>query len=119
MLLAACALVFAAECRAETRIIAVKVTLVEKAAPKVDVYSDVKSEDKRGLSVDDAAGILKDAEGWESKVVVGIEAHGIPLQDYMPLLTAVSKNGWLELAFVEGRPPSFLFDNLKKRIRQK
>jgi hypothetical protein len=114
----ACFLLLADNCLAELRIIAVQVVNVEKAKPKVAIYSDVKAENKRDLSIDEAAKILKNAEGWQSSVIVGIQAHDVPLAEYLPLLKAVAENSWLDLAFVEGRKPNFLFDNLKKRMTQ-
>ncbi len=59
LLIVACFVLLGSESRAELRIIAVKVTKVEKARPKVAIYSDVKTEDQRGLSIDEAAKILK------------------------------------------------------------
>jgi hypothetical protein len=66
----------------------------------------------------EAAKILKSAEGWGSAVIVGIQARDVPLADYLPLLEAISKNHWLDLAFVEGRLPDFINDNLKKQMER-
>jgi hypothetical protein len=49
-------------------------------------------------------------------VVVGIVAHGVSLQDYLPLLKAIAENSWLDLSFVEGRDPNFINENIKKLI---
>ncbi len=118
LLIVACFVLLGSESRAELRIIAVKVTKVEKARPKVAIYSDVKTEDQRGLSIDEAAKILKAAEGWGSKVVVGVQAHEVPLSDYLPLLESVSQNPWLDLAFVEGRKPTLVNDNIQKWLER-
>ena len=113
-----CLLLFAGESCAELRIIAVKVVRVEKAKPKVTIYSEVKGESKRDLSIDEAVKILADAEGWGSTVIIGIQAHDVPLADYLPLLKAISENVWLDLAFVEGRRPNFVNDNIKKWLER-
>ena len=117
MLTVACFLIVSAESsHAETRIIGVKVTKAKDSRPRVAIYSDVKSENKPDLTIDQAANTLQDAKGWGSRVIVGIEAHDVPLNDYLPLLKAVSENGSLGLAYVEGRKPGFIHENIKKWI---
>ncbi len=118
LIAAACLLILAAESRAETRIIAVRVTRSEQAKPRVAISSDEKHENRRDLTIEAAAAILKAAEGWGSKVYVGIEAHDVPLQDCLPLLKAVAENVWLDLAFVEGSKPTYIHDNIRKRIER-
>jgi hypothetical protein len=102
--------------RAELRIIGVRVTREVNSKVHVSITSDVEKEKKRDITVEQAAGILRDAKGSGSSVVVGLVAHGVPLQDYLPLLKAISENAWLDLSFVEGRKPNFINDNIKKGI---
>lgn len=66
--------------------------------------------------MDEAAKVLQQAKGWGSAVEVGIVAHRIPLQDYLPLLKSISENPWLRLSFVEGRPLDSMTANIKKSI---
>ena len=72
-----------------------------------------------GEMIKTAARILKEAQGWGSSVIVGVVAHGVPLSEYLPLLESVSRNGWTELAFVEGRKPGFIDDNIRRLVRQR
>jgi hypothetical protein len=111
-------LVLPSACFAELRLIGVRVETVSDTPVKVrvSIYSDVAKENKRNLTLDEAAAILREAEGWGSSVLVGIVANDVPLQSYLPLLTEISKNGWLELTFVEGDKPSFLHDNLRRMM---
>lgn len=106
-----------AACRAETRIIGVLVTRAQNKT-QVSVFSDVAKENVRHVTVPAAAKVLKGAEGWGSSVIVGVQAHAVPLGEYLPVLDALSKNAWTELAFVEGRPPSFLDTNIRRKIAE-
>ncbi len=103
---------------AELRIIGVRVTRDADSKVQVAISSDVAKEQKKNISVEQAAIVLRDAKGAGSSVMVGIVAHRIPLQDYLPLMKAISENMILELAFVEGAKPTFINENIKKSIEQ-
>ena len=103
---------------AELRIIGVQVTKAQNSEARVSIASDEAKEKKKDITVAEAVKILRDAKGWDSSVMVGIEAHAIPLQDYLPLLRAISENPWLDLSFVEGCKPDFINKNIKKSIKQ-
>lgn len=103
---------------AELRTIGVLVTRDANSKVHVTISSDVTKEQKKDITVEQAANLLRDAQGWGSSVMVGLVAHGVPLQEYLPLLKAVSENGILDLAFVEGAKPTFIDDNIKKSIEQ-
>jgi hypothetical protein len=111
LIFAALLLAFAlAPVHAESRIVGVKVTWSPNpqsgvfeggARIRVSIFSEVKGENQRSISVEDAAKILRRAEGWGSMVEVGIVTNA-QLADYLPILQAISQNGWLNLAFVDG-----------------
>jgi hypothetical protein len=103
---------------AETRIIGVQIQKATNGVMQLAISSDVKEEDRANLTMDQAITILQNAKGWGSTVLVGVEAHGLRLSEYLPLLKTISESAWLELTFVEGRKPDFIFDNIKKRIEQ-
>jgi hypothetical protein len=109
-------LLFSTPSHAELRIIGVRVTKNADFKPRVSIHSDVDKEDKRDLKVEDASKIMREAQGWGSSVMVGVVAHDVPVREYLPLLSAISENAWLDLAFVEGEKPNFIFDNIKKKI---
>ncbi|MFM7180997.1 MAG: hypothetical protein ACKO2G_05990 [Verrucomicrobiales bacterium] len=109
---------WASAAQAELRVIGVLVTRDANSKVHVSIASDVAKEKKKDIGVDEAAGILRDAQGWGSSVAVGIVVHEVPLQDYLPLLKAISESKWLELAFIEGQKPDFINDNIKKSIEQ-
>ena len=111
-------LLWGISCLAETRIIGVQVQKATNATIQVAISSDVKEENRVNLTVKQAQVILQNAKGWGSSVLVGVEAHGVSLGEYLPLLKAISESMWLELVFVEGRKPDFIRDNIKKRIEQ-
>jgi hypothetical protein len=106
------------QCYAESRILGVRVVKEANSKVRVSIYSDVKQEDQRNLTVEDAAALLRKVNGGESSVFVGIEAHRVPLADYMPLVKAISENFWLDLTFIEGRKPDFIFDNIKQSMKK-
>ena len=68
---------------------------------RVSIFSEVKEENKRDISVEEAAKILAKAEGWGSMVRVGIVTEA-RLVDYLPIVEAIAKNGWLDLDFIDG-----------------
>ena len=111
VLLLACA-------NAELGTIGVRVTRDADSKVHVAISTDFPKAQRKDITVEQAAVVLRDSKGGGSSVLVGIVAHGIPLQDYLPLLKAVSENPILELAFVEGTRPTFVNDNIKKRIEQ-
>ena len=102
--------------QAELRIIGVQVTRDAESKVHLSISSDVAKEQKKGVTIEQAVIILREAEGWGSSVMVGIVAHRVPLKDYLPLLKAISENPILELAFVEGAKPTFINENIKKSI---
>lgn len=101
---------------AESRTIGVRVTRDAESKVQVAITSDVEKEKKQDITVEQAAAVLRDAQGWGSSVWVGIVAHGVPLQDYLPLLKAIADNVWLDLVFVDGQKPDFIADNIRKNI---
>lgn len=109
---------FPATSSAELRIIGVRVTKDSRSQTRVSIYSDVAKENKVNVAVEEAATILRDAKGWGSSVKVGIVADNVMLGEYLPLLTAISQNLMLELAYVEGQKPTFIHDNIRNRIKE-
>jgi hypothetical protein len=109
-------LVFPATSQAELRVIGVLVTKDKQSTTRVSIYSDVKEEIKSNVSVKDAIPVLRDAKGWGSSVKVGLVVRDVQPADYLPLITEISKNSELELAFLEGEKPDFIHDNIRKLI---
>ena len=103
---------------AEIRIIGVRVTRDAESKVYVSISSEVDTENKKDITVKQASDILRDAKGRGSSVMLGIVAHDVPLQDYLPLLKVISENAWLNLAFIEGQKPDPINDNIKKSIEQ-
>jgi hypothetical protein len=102
--------------QAETRTIGVRVTRDADSKAHVSITSDVEKEKKKDISVEQAAAVLQEAQGWGSSVWVGIVAHGVPLRDYLLLLKAIADNVWLELVFIDGQKPAFIGENIRKNI---
>lgn len=100
---------------AEVRSIGVRVTRDADSKIYVAIASDVAKEQKSKITVEQAANILREVE-WDASVTVGIVAHGIGLQDYFPLIKAISENMILSLAFVEGATPPFTYESIKRKI---
>jgi hypothetical protein len=109
-------LAFPATSQAELRAIGVLVTKDKQAQTRVSIFSDVQEENKANGTVKDAVPILRNAEGWGSIVKVGLVVRDVPLAEYLPLITEISKNSALELVFLEGEKPSFVHDNIRRRI---
>ena len=89
--------------RAESRAIALDVSRGTDKSVTVSIYSDVKSEQKNGVSVPDAATILKNAKGWGSNVEIAIVTDGVQLRDYFQLVQAINENIYLNLAIIKAR----------------
>jgi len=90
--------------RAELRTIAIDVHRAKDKTVKVSVYSDVKEEKQKDISVAKATEIIKKAKGWGSSVEVAIITDGnVDLSVYLPLLQAIAKNAWLDLAILKPR----------------
>ena len=87
-------------------------------ASNVVISSEVGKERKKDITVEQAAGILRDVRRSGSSILVGIVAHGVPLQAYLPLLKEISDNQLLELVFVERQEFGFINKNIKKIIEQ-
>lgn len=102
---------------AETRIMGVLVTRVEEKT-RVSIHSAVPKENVRRVEVSTAAKLLMEAQGSGSAVIVGINARDVPLGEYLPLLEAVAANGTLQLAYIEGRAPGFIHENIRGRIKR-
>ena len=88
---------------AEMRSIAIEVSRGTNNITQVSIHSAVEKEKKMDISVADAASILKDATGWGSSVMVVIVTDGTDLQNYISLLTIISKNPWLDLVGIKQR----------------
>jgi len=103
---------------AELRIIGIEITSDKNQKVSVSIFSDVETEHKKDISIAEASKILSEAEGWGSLVYVGIVAHRISVSEYLHVIKTISENAWLDLAFIEGKEPNFIFVNIKKRIEQ-
>lgn len=55
----------------------------------VSIKSDVASENRNKTTTADAVEVLKHAAGWGSSVYVTVDTNGVPLSDYLPLLSAI------------------------------
>ena len=82
---------------AEYRTIAIEVLKNEKKQVVVNIHSAVKSEHKKGISIDEASRIIKAAKGWGSSVGVAIKVNKVSLAEYLPLLKTISENSRLGL----------------------
>jgi len=101
---------------AESRSIGIRIDLDAKNDPRISIYSDGKKEDRRDLTMEKAEKILREAKGSGSSIFVGIIAHNVPVSKYLNLLKVISENAWLKLVFVEGKEPSLIGDNIKRRM---
>lgn len=105
---------------AEARSIVVWLERPEQGLPKVTVYSDEKTESKKGVDLSEAALILRKAQGWGSGVSVFILSETpIEIKDYLVLLEGMKENGWLNLMAIEvsnGRPFSDSATHLLKHF---
>jgi len=88
---------------AEYRAIAVEVARAKDKSVKVTIHSEAKAEKKTAISIAEATEILEKATGWGSGVGVAVVIDGAQLKDYLPLLQAIAKNVWLDLAVIRYR----------------
>ena len=90
--------------RAELRTIALDVHQAKGKSVLVSMYSDVKEEKQKDISVAEATEILKKSKGWGSSVEVAIITDGnVDLSVYLPLLQTIADNAWLDLAILKLR----------------
>jgi hypothetical protein len=90
--------------RAELRSIALDVHQAKDKSVQVSMYSDVKEEKQKDISVAKATEILKKSKGWGSAIEVAIITDGnVDLSVYLPLLQAIANNTWLDLAILKPR----------------
>ena len=90
--------------RAELRTIALDVHQAKDKSVLVSMYSDVKEEKQKDISVAEATEILKKSKGWGSSVEVAIITDGnVDLSVYLPLLQTIADNAWLDLAILKLR----------------
>jgi len=82
---------------AEYRTIAIEVFKGKDQKVLVNIHSKVKTENKKRLSVDQAAAILKESKGWGSSVGVAVVANTVDLSAYIEIISTISKNAWLGL----------------------
>ena len=90
--------------RAELRSIALDIHQAKDKSVQVSMYSDVKEEKQKDISVAKATEILKKSKGWGSVVNVAIITdRNVDLSAYLPLLQAIANNPWLDLAILKPR----------------
>ncbi|MGB0579570.1 MAG: hypothetical protein ACPGVU_07710 [Limisphaerales bacterium] len=83
--------------RAEYRTIAIEVHRAANQPAQVNIHSDVTPEKKHGISITEAAVILRKARGWGSAVGVAMVTSGIDSSSCKPLVIAIAQNDWSEL----------------------
>jgi hypothetical protein len=101
---------------AEITTIGISVTQDNGKPCKVSIYSDFSANNRKNISIEEASEVLLKAPNAGSVVLVGIVANGVPLNLYLPILDAISKNGALQISFVEGDGPEFIRQNIHKMI---
>ena len=111
-------LLWSVTAHAEIRVIGVRLTRDADSKVYASISSDVGKERKKDITVEQAAGILRSVRRSGSSILVGIVAHDVPLQAYLPLLKEISDNQLLELVFVERQEFGFINKNIKKIIEQ-
>ena len=88
--------------QAEYRSIAIEVFKAEGAKQvRVNIHSEVEKENKRELDLKSAVAIVERAMGWGSSVGVVIVTENVALSEYIDLVNAVAKNGWMELSVIQ------------------
>ena len=102
---------------AEPRAIGIKITSEKNHILSVDIFSDVKSLNRRNLSIDDTVKVLSN-ELTIREGVVGIVARDIMLSKYLPILKCISENPSLDLGFIDGSNMDIVVTNIKKKIEQ-
>ncbi len=100
---------------AETRGILVEVTPAPEVTPpavvhyrpgRVNIYSDEKSEQKRDVSIAEAADVLRAARGWGSSAYLDIVFHHVIVpEDLIGILEGVKGNRDLDVGYI-GRAES-------------
>ncbi len=87
----------------EMRGIDVEVSSTGDKKVVVSIKSAVGDENKTGITVDEASKILSDAKGWGSSVIVSLQVDGVGLDRYLPLISAIAENPWLDLSSINGK----------------
>lgn len=71
--------------------------------PLVSIHSDFSRETRIDIPIADAASYLKNfSRKSHGGVLVSLEAKGVELEHYLPVLTAIARNRNLSLSFVNG-----------------
>jgi len=87
----------------EIRGIDVEVSSTGDKKVVVSIKSVVGAENKSGITVDQASKVLSDAKGWGSSVIVSLQVDGVGLDRYLPLISAIAENPWLDLSSINGK----------------
>ena len=86
--------------------------------PKVSISSFFEEENVRNVSIGHAAQVLLNSKHARSHVWVGIVAPQTSIYSYQPILKSIIDHPSLEIAFIEGKGPNFVWDNIKREIKK-
>lgn len=100
--------------KAEYRSIAIEISRVKDNNIKVSIYSQVKDENKKDISVAEATEILRNAKGWGSGVGVAIITDGAEISKYVELLKAIAENPRLNLEYLKQRREGGMGESILK-----
>lgn len=94
--------------RAESRAVTISITQSPEKKPLASIWSDVKSEVKKNVALDEARIVVQKMVGWGSVVTVYVVADSpASLTAVQDLLKDISANPWLDLAYLRiGDPQS-------------
>jgi hypothetical protein len=90
------------------------------AGPRISVFSDIKAETRRRVSIDEAKAVLSSVQWYGSSVLVGIVVSDIvSIHAYRPLLDAFDRHPALELLFIRDETiPAFVHDNARRMVQE-
>jgi hypothetical protein len=85
----------------------------------VSIYSryGIEGGSKKNLSVEEASSIMRRVVGAHSLVNVAIRINNVLLEEYLPLLKAISENKWLQLIAIKTDAPDWLAESVWKEIQ--
>jgi hypothetical protein len=101
--------------RAESRTVLIQIKKDKGGKTVVAIHSDVRKEQKKAVSVDEAVKVIAGMKGWGSMVGAYVQwDRSAPRGDVKKLLGAILDNIWLDLHHFGPDVPSVVGDHFLK-----
>ena len=105
---------------AETRSVMIRFESGNGQPTRVSIWSDVKSECRHSVPLDEALKVVREMEGWGSAVLVFVVSENfISAGELKQLAAAIEKSLWLELTYLHAGLKLGLTNDVAKRMEAK